>query len=506
MARKSKNEIEKSTRKSLPHNTEAEKAVLGAMIRSPSKLIDGFAQLTEEDFYPENENHRVIFSAMLRLNQKSVPIDTQTIIDELMNSRELEVSGGADYLLELTDSVVTFANFNHYVRIVQEQALLRKFLVKMEEITNEYYTSDINDISTFVGESNNSLTKIADKRKTGDFQSAKDVSETLAKEIENLKEATTDDTVTGTPTGFPRLNKFTHGFQKGELIVLAARPGVGKTAFALNLAYNAAVRGKPVAYFSLEMPANTLFKRLASAEANVPFNSLITGFGLSRNNARLKLNEACRRLSSTKFYVDDTSGIQLLDLVAKIKTLHNREPELALVVVDYMGLVNTNIKNKSESRQLEVQLISQTLKKLALELMVPIIGVAQLNRKVEDRPGGEPQLSDLRESGSIEQDADIVLLLHEPKVSLEGETPTKKNIFDKSSQAVDKLQDQVAKRDGGPDTSIVNVIIAKNRSGSQGKVPLLFRKQYCKFDSPTQESETQLVELEKERITYINHD
>ena len=495
--------------KSLPHNTEAEKAVLGAMIRSSSKLSDGMGALVEEDFFEENRNHRAIFSAMSRLYKRSIPVDIQTLVDELINSKELEISGGAQYLLELADSVVTFANFNHYVRIVQDQAVLCRFLKEIEKIEDNYYGKDIGDASTFLGESEKRLREIAELRKVGEFMDATQVSNILKKEFEELKESTSDDTVTGTPTGYRGLNKLTHGFQKGEFIVLAARPGVGKTALALNLAYNAASRGnKPVGYFSLEMPATTLFKRLVANESRVRYDSLLTGFGLSKNNTRLKIIQACESLSKMKIYVDDTSGIQLLDLVAKVRTLYNREPELGLVVVDYIGLVNTNLRNKSD-RHLEVQLVSQTLKKLALELKIPIIGVAQLNRKVEDRPGGEPQLSDLRESGSIEQDADIVMLLHQPKVTSDDEeTQPKKNvnIYDKSAREVDAAQDKVAKKEGGQSTSIVNVIIAKNRSGKQGKVPLLFSKDYCRFDSPSDESEEQLIALENERVNYFNHD
>lgn len=493
-------------RKSLPHNTEAEKAVLGAMIRSSSKLSDGMGALTEDDFFEVNKNHRAIFSAMFRLYQRSIPVDTQTLVDELINSKELEVSGGAEYLLELVDAVVTFANFNHYVRIIQDQAILRRFLQSIERIQNDYYKKDIGNVSDFLGQSEKELREIAERRKVGDFQDAKNVSSALKKEFENLKEATSDDTVTGTPTGFRKLNQLTHGFQKGEFIVLAARPGVGKTALALNLAYNAASRGnRPVGYFSLEMPATTLFKRLVSNESHVRFDSLLTGYNLSKNNARLKIMQACESLSKMKFYVDDTSGIQLLDLAAKVRTLYNKEPDLGLIVVDYIGLVTTNMKNKAD-RHLEVQQVSQTLKKLALELKIPIIGVAQLNRKVEDRPGGEPQLSDLRESGSIEQDADIVMLLHEPKIVADEEKSEKKSIFDKSAEKVNAAQDQVAKKEGGPSTTIVNVIIAKNRSGKTGKVPLLFSKDYCRFDSPSSESESEIAALESERISYFNHD
>ena len=290
-----------------------------------------------------------------------------------------------------------------------------KFLTTIDKITKDFYSKDIDEISDFLAVSEKKITEVTEKRRIGDFQKADFVAGKLSEELANLKTATSDDTVTGTPTGFPRLNVLTHGFQPGELIILAARPGVGKTALSLNLAMNAACRDVPVAYFSLEMPATMLFKRLVSNDAGVKFDSLITGYGLT-SNARLNLSQSCERLAQRKIYIDDTSGIKLLDLVAKCRKLKAQEPDLGLIVVDYIGLVTTTSKTKSESRQLEVQMISQTLKKLALDLKVPVLGVAQLNRNVEMRQGGEPQLSDLRESGSIEQDADIVLMLHETKL------------------------------------------------------------------------------------------
>ena len=486
----------------LPHNTEAEKAVLGAMIRSNAIFMDYIYKLSEDDFYEENQNHRVIFAAMQRLNKAGIPVDSQTITNELINANELEVSGAPAYLIDLADSVITFENIQTYLDIVLEQALLRRFLVTMEEINNEYYTKEIPSISDFLIDAEKRLTNITEKRKTSDFKSSKVITDELSKEFETLK-ATNDDTlVTGTPTGFPRLNLLTHGFQKRELIIIAARPGVGKTALSLNLAFNAAKMNVPVAYFSLEMPAKMLFKRLISADSNVKFDSLISGFGVNQN-VRLKLQQSCEALAKTKIFIDDTSGIQLADLVAKCRKLKKDEPDLGLIVVDYIGLVTTNFKTKNESRQLEVQMISQTLKKLASELEVPIIGVAQLNRNVESR-GGEPQLSDLRESGSIEQDADIVLMLHENKLG--EQSGNNKSIFEKQDQEVQKKQQEIAQKDGGPDTKIVNLLVVKNRSGKVGRVPLLFRKDYCKFDSPSRESEEQIRALENERVNYFNRD
>ena len=489
--------------KQLPHNTEAEKAVLGAMIRSSSKVSEAVAKLDVDDFYPENENHRVIFSAIYRLYNRGDAIDPQTITNELINSKDLEVSGAPEYLMELADAIVTFENFDSYVKIVQDQAILRRFLVTLDDISKTYYTKDINEISDFLSQSEKKITEVTEKRRIGDFQKADFVAGKLSEELANLKTATSDDTVTGTPTGFTKLNILTHGFQPGELIILAARPGVGKTALSLNLAYNAAARDVPVAYFSLEMPSTMLFKRLVSADAGVKFDSLITGFGLTPN-ARLNLQQSCERLAQRKIYIDDTSGIKLLDLVAKCRKLKAQEPDLGLIVVDYIGLVTTTSKTKSESRQLEVQMISQTLKKLALDLKVPVLGVAQLNRNVEMRQGGEPQLSDLRESGSIEQDADIVLMLHETKLEDAAEQNGKKpNVFEKQDQAVREAQAKVVK--ANDDTKLVTILVRKNRSGKQGRVPLLFRKDYCRFDSLSEEADRQISALEAERVNYMGN-
>ena len=484
--------------KKLPHNTEAEKAVLGAMIRSNAMVSEAVAKLNVEDFYEGNENHRAIFGAMYRLYNRGVPVDPQTITNELINSKELEVSGAPEYLIELADAIVTFENFSDYVRIVQDHAVLRNFLKTIDEISKNYYTKEIPEITEFIAASEKKITEVTEKRRVGDFQRADQVAKKLSEELATLKTATSDDTVTGTPTGFPRLNVLTHGFQPGEFIVLAARPGIGKTALSLNLAYNATTKANcPVAYFSLEMPANMLFKRLVAADADVEFDNLITGYGLNPNK-RLKLQQSCERMAQKKIYVDDTSGIKLLDLVAKCRKLKAQEPDLGLIVVDYIGLVTTSAKTKSESRQLEVQMISQTLKKLALDLKVPVLGVAQLNRNVENRIGGEPQLSDLRESGSIEQDADIVMMLHEKKLS----TGAKANKLDQHNEEVAKAQEMIAGA-SSDDVKLVDLFIRKNRSGRMGVVHLLFKKNFCRFDALSQEAERRYEELENESINYL---
>lgn len=490
----------------LPHNTEAEKAVLGAMIRSSSVFFDAIAALDTEDFYEENENHRVIFDAMKRLYKRGINADTQTITDELINSKQIDVSGGPQYLVELSDSVITFAHTNEYIRIVKDQSNLRAFIKLIKKLDKEATTEDIGSVDEFFKIAQNEITTITEKRRVGDFQSSSDVTKSLAEELKNLKPSTSDDSVTqnGIPTGYPEMNKKTHGFQRGEFIVVAARPGVGKTALSLNLAFNAARHGHTVAYFSLEMPANMLFKRLVAADANVKFDSLISGWGLNQN-VQLKIQQSCASLAKMNIYVDDTAGINILDICAKSRKLKEKDGNLGLIIVDYIGLVTTSMKAGAESRQLQVQYVSQTLKKLALDLKVPVIGVAQLNRNVEMRNGGEPMLSDLRESGSLEQDADIVMLLHETKIE-EASDEKNKSIFDKQDQAVNQSQQKIAQKEGGSDTKLVNVIIAKNRSGQPGKVPLLFRRSYCKFDAFSKEGNEQILALDNERVSYFNRD
>lgn len=492
----------------LPHNTEAEKAVLGAMLRSTSVFYETIAALDTEDFYEENENHRVIFEAMKRLYKRGVNADVQTITDELINAKQLEVSGGPEYLVELSDSIITFAHVNEYVRIVKDQSNLRAFINEIQKLSNQCFDKDIGNIDDFLKNAQNSITNITEKRRVGDFQSSSEVTKVLAEELKELKPATTDDSVTknGIPTGYPEMNKKTHGFQRGEFIVIAARPGVGKTALSLNLAFNAARHGHTVAYFSLEMPASMLFKRLISADANVKFDSLISGWGLNQN-VQLKIQQSCASLAKMNIYVDDTAGINILDIAAKSRKLKEKDGNLGLIIVDYIGLVTTSIKSGADSRQLQVQYVSQTLKKLALDLKVPVIGVAQLNRNVELRNNGngEPMLSDLRESGSLEQDADIVMMLHETKIE-EASDDKKKTIFEKQDDAVNASQQKIAQKEGGQDTKLVNVIIAKNRSGQTGKVPLLFRRNYCKFDAFSKEGNDQILALDSERVSYFNRD
>lgn len=481
----------------LPHNDEAEKAVLGAMLRSNMVLNDALSRLNEDDFFELNQNHRAIFKAMLSLFKAQKPIDAQTVVNELINNKELDMVGGPEYLLELADAVVTFSNISSYIEIVREQSILRKFLQTLDDIQTSYLKDEVDD--DFLNIAETKIAKVTEKRNIGQFRSAQTITEILGKEFENLKSTDDDSSVTGIPTGYMKLNRITHGFQKGNYVVLAARTGVGKTAFALNLALNAAQKGYPVAYFSLEMSGEDLFKRLISGHSNVEYNTLLTGWHLNQN-AKLKLQQSCNALSSLKFFVEDTSGINIIDLVAKVRKLKAQEPDLGLVFVDYIGLITTSGKRKSDSRTMEVQEISTTLKKLALELQIAVVAVAQLNRKVEER-GGEPQLSDLRESGSLEQDADMVFLMYEAKAEKIKQFGRRGD--DNAAEQINEAFDTLANTEGGKNSKFVVVKVAKNRAGQQGNVPLLFRRDFVKFDNPSLQGEEQFKQLEQANIDYL---
>ncbi len=462
-----------------PNNYNVEQALLGAMIISPTALSDCLGVLNESDFF-DNKN-KIVFNAMLSLYNKKNPVDTTTITTELTNSKQLELIGGADYLLELSDSAVPFTNLEHYISILKDTTSMRDLLETMRNIINEYNSNKISDMSQFVGQAEEAITSVTRRRRISDFKPVSEVTEMLEKEIDILKESTKagNASLTGVTTGYSQLNNILHGFQRGDLIILAARTGVGKTAFALNLAYNAATKGNvPVAIFSLEMPATTLVKRIVAAEANVSHDSLTTGFIKPRD--RIAVSEACRIISKTKIFIHDAQGIQVLDILAKCRQLKAKEPDLGLIIVDHIGLVEADKNIKS--RQEVVQTISIYLKRIAMELKVPVIAIAQLNRKADENPGHSPELSNLRESGSIEQDADVVLLMWRDDYYANA----KKSKKDNFNESVEKTLESKETK-GDPSISLTNINIAKNRNGRTGRVQLVFRRDYMKFDTPSQE-------------------
>ena len=499
----------------LPRNIEAEKATLGAMLKSRAIKDDGLAMLHVTDFFLKI--HQTIFEAIFNVNDKNIKIDIQTVAQELTNMKKLEEVGGSKYLYELTQSVISIDMAPEYMNIVKDNANLRDLFVAFGEIEGEFLKKDIDSYTAFVGEAQKKIYQIAEERRISNFKSSKEVVKNVEKKILDLSETKKEGDLTGVDTGFKWLNYYTNGFQAENLIILAGRTGLGKTAFALNLLLNAAKSGVPVGIFEMEMSSLTLYSRLVANEADVRGRRILTGGIRGREVIRVK--EALDHLAQLKIYVDESSAVSIQDLVAKARKLKTEQPDLGMLVVDYLGLISNNAKNKKryDNRQLEIQEYTRTLHELARDLKIPIVVLCQLNRKVEERgESGTPRLSDLRESGSIEQDAEIVLLMHSPDYNKNALTEeakkTKVTAANMSAEDRSKLHDEAIKRtfnenkgnEASEDTTIMNVILAKNRNGESGKViKLLFEKDYSRF---TEVSDTLATREQEIQSKYANEE
>ena len=454
----------------LPHNIPAEKSVLGAMISSRDALIEASSGLVVEDFF--DLKNQIVFGAILRVQDKREPVDVQTVTNELINSKEFEKIGGIEYLLEITESNIAPSNYKHYIDIVKDQAVLRNYLLQLKETINQYDKEEINDVSTFIGLTAERILRKAESRKISSFETAASVANRVKADLNTIK-ITDEDGVTGLTTGYKRLNELTHGWQKSDMIILAARPSVGKTAFALNLCLNATLKTKKsVGIFSLEMPAEMLMMRLVANRSTVELGKIQTGKISQRDY--VAIDKALSEIASTKLYIDDSPNIKLMDILSKARKLKMEHPDLALIMIDYIGLITTGNK-KVESRQVEVSEISRQLKALARELEIPILVLCQLSRNVEQaKTGGrKPVISDLRESGSIEQDADVIMLLSRPDYQ---------NKDSSNMKALTKDVNEPVINENGETISQVTVTVGKNRNGPIGDVKLIFTKTIGRFD------------------------
>ena len=486
----------KLAKNELPYNEQAEQAVLGSALLSKDAMYTVLSSLEAKDFYLAK--HQLIYRAIDNLRVRSVNVDTLTCAEELLNLKELESVGGVEYLQLCCDSMVAYANLEHYINIVRDQSTLRKLLEAIRSIDTRYRSEEIENINDFILDSEKLIKDATEKIRIAEFKPTAEIAPEVEQKIKDTRELGEDD-VTGLNTGYEGLNKYLQGFQKENLIILAARPSVGKTALALNLAYRAATRAKkPVAIFSLEMSNQLLVTRLLACESFIPLRNLTTG--KLTGDERMKLSDAVKRLSAAKIYIDDTPGNKLMEIINKCRKLQAQEPELGLIVIDYLGLVEAG-GNKGDSRQEEVRKISLALKQLALELKVPILALSQLSRDVE-KQGRKPQLSDLRDSGSIEQDADVVMLIHREDYGKESKSTASignKKITELSPEERKKLsrgqQQQMLAESVNADASYVDVIIAKNRHGQNGTVPLFFYKSYGRFDTPPKEWQDQMKAL-----------
>ncbi|GAF66382.1 replicative DNA helicase [Alkalihalobacillus trypoxylicola] len=429
-----------------PQNIEAEQAVLGAIFLEDAALVTASERLQPEDFY--RAAHQRIYQIMLELAEKGEPVDLITTTSELQDRKWLDEIGGVSYLADLANAVPTAANVEYYSRIVEEKSVLRRLIRVATNIAAEGYTSE-DEVDAILDEAEKTILDVAQRKNTGAFVSIKDVLVETYENIELLQNHKGD--ITGIPTGFMELDKMTAGFQRNDLIIVAARPSVGKTAFALNIAQNVATKtSENVAIFSLEMGASQLVQRMLCAEGNIDAQRMRTG-ALNSEDWQ-KLTMAMGSLAKAGIYIDDTPGIKVGEIRAKCRRLKQEGGGLGMIMIDYLQLIQGNGRS-GENRQQEVSEISRTLKAIARELEVPVIALSQLSRGVESRQDKRPMMSDIRESGSIEQDADIVAFLY------------RDDYYDKESE----------------NQNIIEIIIAKQRNGPVGTVELAFVKEYNKF-------------------------
>ena len=443
-----------------PQNIEAEQAVLGAIFLNTDALADAMEYVEADDFY--RRAHQILFQAMVDLNNDGEAIDVLTVQNYLTTNNQLDDVGGVAYIAELATSVPTAANAGYYTKIVEEKSILRRLISTATNIITQANNGD-DDVPSLLDSAERQIMDVSERRNRSGFREIKDVLNETLSDIDRLSQQSED--ITGLPTGYREFDKMTAGLQPDNLIILAARPAVGKTAFALNIAQNVATStDTSVAIFSLEMSAESLVNRMLCAEGSINANHLRTG-QLDEGEWQ-NLIVAMGALSNTSIFIDDTPGIKMAEIRAKCRRLAKEKGNLGLVVIDYLQLIEGSNK---ESRQQEVSEISRQLKKLSKELSVPILALSQLSRGVEQRQDKRPVLSDIRESGSIEQDADIVAFLYRDDYYERGESKSEEDGDDQDSL--------------NQDVGEVELIIEKNRAGARGTVKLLFIKSYNKFSN-----------------------
>lgn len=433
-----------------PHDLVAEQSVLGAVFISPETMISLADELTPDDFYkPAN---KIVFKTMLSLLEKGEPIDATTMVSALTNQGDISNIGGINYVVELVNSTPTSKNVEHYAKLVKEKATLRKVIAELSESLSSAYQGDIS-INEIIEKTEKSILDISNQNVGNGFRNVADILDTHIQIVETRSQ--TDGFVTGLSTGFVGLDKITTGLHEGNLIILAARPAMGKTALALNIAKHVAtMERKPAVIFSLEMGAEELIERMVASEGMIPGYHLKTG-NLSTDEWK-RLVHAQSNLYDVPIFVDDTAGIRISDIRSKARKLSQEMGGLGIIIIDYLQLITGS---KRENRQQIVSEISRELKILAKDLRVPVIALSQLSRSVEQRQDKRPMLSDLRESGSIEQDADIVAFLY-------------REAYYQKEQA-----------DSQEANNVTELILEKNRHGSLGTVKLYFHKEYTKFSS-----------------------
>ncbi len=441
--------LEDNLRKVPPQNLEAESSVLGGILLENEAINRVLEVLTPEDFY--RESHRRIFRAMIEICDRSEPVDLITLSDFLKAKGDLEVVGGSAYLASLASAIPTSANIHFYARIVREKAIRRYLISAATEIATRGY-EDQENVDEFLDEAEKVIFDISEKRVRGSFVMIGEMIRDSIKMVERLYER--KDMVTGVPSGFKDLDRLTAGFQPSDLIVIAGRPSMGKTALCLNIATHAAFGGHGVAVFSLEMAKEQLVLRMLCSEARIDHSKVRSGYLADREFPALVM--AAGRLAETPIYIDDTPAISVLELRAKARRLvRDRDKKIGLIIVDYLQLMRGS--RSAPNREQEISEISRSMKALAKELNIPVIAVSQLNRRVEDRGDKRPMMADLRESGAIEQDADVIAFVFR----------------------------EVVYNENVDDPNLAEIIVGKQRNGPTGTVRLAFFREFTRFENYT---------------------
>ena len=429
-----------------PQSLEAEQSVIGAILIENEAILKAIEIVRPEDFY--REAHRQIFQSMIELFEKNEPADLITLTEHLRKKNKIEDIGGASYLASVCEQIPTAANVEYYAKIVKGKSVLRKLIHAATEIAGRGYT-DQEDIEELLDFAEKTIFDITEDQIKPSVYPLKEILKTSFKAIETLYNK--KELITGVPTGFTELDQLTSGFQPSDLIIIAGRPSMGKTAFCLNIAQNAASQAKPpVLIFSLEMSKEQLSLRMLCSEARVDSHKLRSGF-LAQSDWG-KLTMAVGKLAESKIFIDDTPGIGVLEMRAKSRRL-KAEHDLGMIIVDYLQLMRG--RSNADNREQEISDISRSLKALAKELKVPVIALSQLNRRVEDRSDKKPQLADLRESGAIEQDADVILFIYRDEV------------YNPNSDA----------------KGTADIIIGKQRNGPTGELRLTFIDRFTRFEN-----------------------
>ena len=434
--------------RSIPNNKEAEQSLLSSMFLSRYALDKALDTLTPEDFY--YDNNKVIFNTLANLSSKGIPVDMTSVITELKNTDKLNEAGGVAYISEVLNSEAVATNAEYYIKKVSDASLLRRLIKVSEEIgTLGYEAGD--EVDEALDEAERKILGVVKNKQSSEFRPFKDILYDAQKNLEELSRSKGE--ITGIPSGFVDIDRLTSGFHENQLIIVAARPAMGKTVFALNVAVNAALKGKSVAVFNLEMDAVQLANRMLSSVGQIEGKKFMNGN--FNNDDWTRLNEAISQLSNAKIFINDMTETTIGAIRSKCRRLASSEAGLDMVIIDYLQLISGG-KNYGTNRQQEVSDISRALKLLALELHIPIIALAQLSRSVEQREDKRPIMSDLRESGSIEQDADIVSFLYRDSYYKKGAS-------------------------GEGNASISEFIVGKHRNGRTDTINLIFKGDTCSF-------------------------